>query len=226
MDQAVGVWHDGGPGERLILPIGRRDGYGCRQVEAIRAEACGAVERHHRREYVRLDRQQPVEEGRVANPFTTARVPDDHDPIEIDLAVERVAGSVVPGAELLEVLEMHDPASVVLAEVEAVQKIDVDGRPDHSVRGHELTEIKVAGGRVLEWSVVAVREHHHRKRAASARDADVPVERYVRVEKGPRRRPEIGKWRNVDAWSNEGRIRRVVDRVLRERGHTAVVDAG
>src|ERR1700730_3546868 len=102
-----------------------------------------------------------------------------------------MAGGAVPGAKLLDVLEVHDGASVVFAEVAAVQEVDVDGRADHPVRGQELTEIEIPWRRILEWSLVAVGEHHQRERTSPARQADVPVEWHIRVGKRPRRRSEI-----------------------------------
>ena len=94
VNQAIGVGHDRGPGERLILAVGRGDRDGSRKVEAIRAETCGSIERDDGRQDVRLDRRQTIEERRVADAFATARVADDRDAIEIDLAVKRVAGRV------------------------------------------------------------------------------------------------------------------------------------
>src|SRR6478736_4307789 len=111
----------------------------------------------------------------MTNAFATARVTDDNDPVEVDLAVKRVARRVVPSAELLDVLEIYDPARIVFTEVRAVQEIDVDGRSDYAVGRQELTEVEIARRRILERLVVAVGEHHQRKGSAPARDADVSV---------------------------------------------------
>jgi hypothetical protein len=65
-------------------------------------------------------------------------MPDDQDAVHIDLAVQRMVAGVCPGTELLEMLEMDDRARVVLAEVEAVQEVCVDGGGDDAMRREQF----------------------------------------------------------------------------------------
>ncbi len=71
----------------------------------------------------------------MSHPFAASRVTYDHDAIQVDPAMQRVRGDVVPGPKLLEMLQVHDRSRVILAEVAAVEKVGVDGRCDDSVRG-------------------------------------------------------------------------------------------
>ena len=159
--------------------------------------------------------------------FAAARVADDRDAIEIDFAVEPMAGRRVPGAKLLEVLEVHDAPRVVFTEVAAVQEVDVDRGADDTVRGEQLTQIEIPRRRVLEWPVVPVGEHHQRERPPPAWDADVPVQRHAGVGKRPRRSSaKVCKRRNVEPRRDEPGSGRVVDVVLGEHRHGRVITAG
>ena len=70
--------------------------------------------------------------SRLQNRALRSRVADDHDAVEIDLAVKRMPRRSVPGAELPEVLQVHDGSDLMavwrdLARLEArIDKI-VDG---------------------------------------------------------------------------------------------------
>src|SRR5215475_13003429 len=111
----------------------------------------------------------------------------DEDTVQVDLAVQRMSRGIVPGAKLLEVFEMNDRSAVVLAEVESVQEVHVDGSGDDPVRRQQLAKIKVSGGGILQRAVVAVREYCEGERASPAGHAHMSIERHVRVEKWPGR---------------------------------------
>ena len=59
---------------------------------------------------------------------------DDQDPVQVYLAVQRMGGRVVPGPKLFQVLEMNDGPRVVLAEIEPVEKVDINRRRDDPMR--------------------------------------------------------------------------------------------
>ena len=61
-------------------------------------------------------------------------MPDDQEPVQVDLAVQRVMVGTVPGPELLEMLEVDDRSRIVLAEIETVKEVDIDRRSDNAVR--------------------------------------------------------------------------------------------
>src|SRR5262249_316847 len=77
---------------------------------------------------------QPVEERSVADGLPSTRMADDQDPVQVHLAVQRMGGRVVPGPKLFQVLEMNDGPSVVLAEIEPVEKVDINRRRDEPMR--------------------------------------------------------------------------------------------
>ena len=224
VNQAIRIGNDRRSGERLILAVGRGDRDGSREAEPVRTESCRSIEQDDGRHDVRLDRRQTIEERRVADAFAAARVADDRDAIEIDLAVEPMAGRRVPGAKLLEVLEVHDAPRVVFTEVAPVQEVDVDRGADHPVRGEKLTQIEVPGRRVLERPVVPVGEHHQRERPSPARNADVPVQRHAGVGERPRcRSPRFANGEMLSRGVTNPAVGRVVDVVLGERRHAGVV---
>lgn len=226
VDEEVAVGDDGRAGDRRVLPVGRRDRRDAPERKSVRAETRRAVERHRGTEDVGLDRRQRIEERRVPHAFATSRMTDDEDPVEVDLAVQRMGRRAVPRAELLHVLEMHDPARVVLAEVAAVQEVHVDRGRDDALRREQRAQVQIARRRIRQRTVIAVREHGERERPTSARDADMPVERHARVREGPRGADaQVGEHRDVDPRRDAGGVRRVVDRVLGQRRHAPVVAA-
>jgi hypothetical protein len=130
----------------------------------------------------------------VADALASTRMADDQNPVQVHLAVQRMDGRVVPAPKLFQVFEMNDGARAVLAEIGPVEKVDINRRCDDPVRRQQLAQIKVTGRRIFEWIVVAVREYGEREGPPSTRNADMSVEGYVRVGKGPRRRgPQIGE---------------------------------
>ena len=171
VDQEIVIRDDGRSGDRHILPIGRRDRCRDPQTEPVRSEPRRSVERHDRTEDVGLNRRQPIEERRVPDAFAAARVPDDHDPGQIDLGVERMGGESVPGAELLQCSRWTIAAGVVLTEIGAVEEVDVDGRADDAVRSQQPAEVEITRRGVLERTVIAVGEHRERERPTPARYA-------------------------------------------------------
>ena len=84
VNHVVRIRHNGGPGDRRKLPIGRRDGGRSGQSEAIGAEPGGAVQDDG------ADRGEAVEERGVSHGFPTARMADDQNAIQVDLAVKRM----------------------------------------------------------------------------------------------------------------------------------------
>ena len=125
----------------------------------------------------------------MADGLASTRMADDQNPVQGHLAMQRMGGRAVPGPKLFQVLEMNDGPRVVLAEIEPVEKIDVNRRRDDPMRCQQLAQIQVTGRGIFERIVVAVREYGEREGPSSARNADVSVEGYVRVGKGPRRAP-------------------------------------
>jgi hypothetical protein len=69
----------------------------------------------------------------MSDAFAAARMTDDQNPVQVDLAVQWMVRRAVPRSKLLEVLEVDDRPGVVLAEVEAVEKIDIDCCGDDAV---------------------------------------------------------------------------------------------
>ncbi len=187
VNDEVGIRDDRGPCGGDELAIRRGDGRCCAQSEAVRAKPRGAIENNG------ADCGQPVEEGSVADGLASTGVADDQDPVQVHLAVQRMGGRVVPGPKLFQVLEMNDGPRVVLAEIEPVEKVDINRRRDDPMRCQQLAQIQVTGRGIFEWIVVAVREYGDRERPPSARNADVSVERYVRVGKRPGRAPQVGE---------------------------------
>ena len=61
-------------------------------------------------------------------------MPDDQEPVQVDLAVQRVMVGTVPDPELLEMLEVDDRSRIVLAEIETVEEVDIDRRGDNAMR--------------------------------------------------------------------------------------------
>jgi hypothetical protein len=61
-------------------------------------------------------------------------MPDDQEPVQVDLTVQRVMVGTVPDPELLEMLEMDDRPCIILAEIETIEKVDVDRRSNNPVR--------------------------------------------------------------------------------------------
>jgi hypothetical protein len=129
-----------------------------------------------------------------------------------------MSSGVIPGPELLEVLEVNDRSAVVLSEVESVEEVHVDRCRNDPVRRQQLAQIQVSGRGILERVMVAVRKHREREGASPAGHANMPIERHVRVEEWPRgARPEVRERRDIDSARDVRRIRRVVDQELGQR---------
>jgi hypothetical protein len=75
----------------------------------------------------------------------------------------RVAGAV-PGAELLDVLEVGRWRGRRSRRFGAVEEVGVDGRGDDAVGGEQLGQVQVSGRGVLQRIVVAVDENRERER--------------------------------------------------------------
>ncbi|HEY3137799.1 MAG TPA: hypothetical protein VGL29_17355 [Blastocatellia bacterium] len=158
-------------------------------------------------------------------------MPHNENPVQVDLAVQWMGGSVIPGSKLFEVLEVNDRSPVVLAEVPSVEEVHVDRRGDNPMRRQQLAEIQVSGSGILERTMISMREYGERERASSTGHANMAIERHVRVGKWPSgAKTKIGERRNVDATRDIRGIRRIVDHILaqwcRVRERRRAIDDG
>lgn len=190
------------------MTIRRSDGGGSGQSEAIWSKPGGSVQKN------RADRSEAVKERGVSHSFPTTRMAYNQDTVQVDLTVKRMRRRSIPGPILLQVFEMDDGPPIILAEVEAVEEVHVNRCGDDPMRRQQLAQIQVSWGGIFEWVVIAVREYREWERAPAAGYADVPIERHVGVEKGPRcAAPKINERRNVDPAGDISGIRRIVDHI-------------
>ena len=66
----------------------------------------------------------------MADGLASTRMADDQNPVQLHLAVQRMAGRVVPAPKLFQVFEMNEGPRVVLAEIGSVEKVEINRRFD------------------------------------------------------------------------------------------------
>ena len=151
----------------------------------------------------------------MSDTFPAARMADDQNTVQVDLAVERMTRCSIPCPKLLKVFEVNNRPGIVLAEVEAVEEVHVNRCRDDPMRCQQSAEIQVPRCGILQRVVITVRKHRERERASPLRHANMSIERHVRVKKWPRgARPEVCERRNIDSTRDVRRIRGIVDRIL------------
>src|SRR5262249_57325065 len=98
----------------------------------------------------------------MSHGFTTTRMAHEENAVQIDFAVQRMSGGVIPGPKLFDVLEVDDRSGVVLSEVGSIEKVHVNRRRDDPMRCQQLAQIQVSGCGILERVVIAMRKHPER----------------------------------------------------------------
>src|SRR6516225_367398 len=132
----------------------------------------------------------------------------DEYAVQIDFAMQRMSRGVIPGPKLFEVFEVNDRSAVVLSEVGSVKEIHIDCCRDDPMRRQQLAQIQISRCGILEWVVIAVREHCEREGTSAMGYANMSIDRHVGVAKWPRSGgSEVCKGRDIDSARDVRRIR-------------------
>ena len=161
---------------RLVLLVRRCNRNDAAQVEVV-------VERDATVVWVV---RQTIEQRRDSDGFAAARVADQRNVVEVDLAVKPAGGILVPLPPQAQVFEQHPSARVVLllqaafntsqqVGVRAVEEVLVHGHGDDAAAREQLAEIRITGIGEILHVVIAVHHQHERKRAVAVRKPDAAL---------------------------------------------------